>query len=87
MSAANDLIERMERETGQRIDETGPLALAGLTGALARDLGVSNHEKRDDVAAGLMMTPEALKKQRHKEMTTNQMLATIHEAIRERRKG
>ena len=68
MSAANDLIERMERETGQRIDEPGSLALAGLMGSLARGLGVSNHEKRDDVAAGLMMTPEALKKQRYKEM-------------------
>ena len=55
MSAANDLIERMERETGQRIDEPGSLAFAGLMGALARGLGVSNHEEMDDVSTGLLL--------------------------------
>lgn len=41
MSEANDLIERMERETGQRIDSNdfGNTAVAGLFGALARAMG------------------------------------------------
>lgn len=64
MSAASDLIERMEQETGSRIDSNNGdnLAIAGLLGALARIMGKSSHDERDDVAAGVVirhqMTPE-----------------------------
>lgn len=64
MSAASDLIERMERETGQRVDADDPnnMAMAGLFGALTRMMGYSSHDERDDVVAGLLivhqMTPE-----------------------------
>lgn len=56
MSEASELIERMERETGQRIDENDGdnLALAGLFGAIARITGKSSHDARDDVPAGVV---------------------------------
>lgn len=56
MSAASDLIERMERETGQRIDdnEGDNLALVGLFGAIVRIAGKSSHNKRDDAAVGVI---------------------------------
>jgi hypothetical protein len=69
MSAASDLIERMERETGQRIDSDDPnnMAMAGLFGAIARMMGKSSHQERDDVAAGVLiqnrMSPEYQRKQ------------------------
>lgn len=57
MSDAGDLIDRLERETGQRIDDNGGdnLAIAGLFGAMSRLLGQSppTYRERDDVAAGL----------------------------------
>ena len=64
MSAARELIERMEREAGCRVDANGGdnMAMAGLFGALARALGQSAHAERDDVVAGVLikhkMTPE-----------------------------
>ena len=74
MSAASDLIERMERETGQRIDSDDPnnMAMAGLFGAVARMMGKSNHDERDDVVAGLLivhqMTPEYRNEQESRQM-------------------
>jgi hypothetical protein len=57
MSTANDLIERMERETGQRIDDNGGdnFAMIGLIGAMAREMGKSSHRPHDDVAAGVVV--------------------------------
>lgn len=54
---ASDLIYRMERETGQRVDagDGYNLAVAGLFGAMARELGASQHRQRDDVAAGILV--------------------------------
>jgi len=51
---ANDIIERCEREAGCRIDENGfdNFAMSALFGALARETGRSDHEPRDDIAAG-----------------------------------
>ena len=71
MTAANDLIERLERETGQRIDDNDGdnNAMAGLFGAIARAMGQTppSYRPRDDVAAGLLilhqMTPEYAEKQ------------------------
>ena len=74
MSEASDLIERMERETGQRVDSNGGdnMAIAGLFGSMAREMGGSRHAKRDDVAAGVVirhqMSPEGKAEQGQKEM-------------------
>jgi len=71
MSVASDLIERLEQETGQRIDDNDGdnSAMAGLFGAVSRLMGQSppSYRERDDVAAGLLirhqMTPEYKRKQ------------------------
>lgn len=59
MSAANDLIERMEKETGQRIDDNDGdnNAMAGLFGAVSRIMGQSppTYRECDDVVAGLLI--------------------------------
>lgn len=55
MSEADDLIERFECETGQRVDDEHSLALAGLFGAVARLMGTNSHEERDDVAVGICL--------------------------------
>ena len=63
---AEQLIERLERETGQRLDTSDPdnLVVAGLFGAMSRALGKSppSYKPRDDVVAGMMirhqMSPE-----------------------------
>ena len=74
MSAASDLIERMERETGRRINfnDFDNAAMAGLFGAVARMMGKSSHDKRDDIVAGLLivhqMTPEYRNEQESREM-------------------
>lgn len=76
MSAANDLIERLEKETGQRIDDNDGdnLAMAGLLGAMSRLMGQSppSYRERDDVAAGLLiqhqLSPEYQQEQEAKEL-------------------
>lgn len=61
---ANELIKRLEEETGQRIDDDNSMAMAGLSGAMNRMMGQSPpaHTEKDDVAAGLLTlhqrTPE-----------------------------
>lgn len=56
MSKADDLIERMERETGSRVDDPDSPALAGLLGAIARELGHNKFGPQDDVAVGTLIT-------------------------------
>lgn len=76
MSAASDLIERLEAETGQRIDDNDGdnMAMAGLLGAMSRLMGQSpaSYTERDDVAAGVLikhqMSPEYKREQESKEM-------------------
>jgi len=76
MSVANDLIERLEAETGQRVDDNDGdnLAMAGLIGAMSRLMGKSpsTYHERADVAAGLLiryqMTPEYQREQKSKEL-------------------
>lgn len=76
MSDANDLIERLEAETGQRIDDNDGdnLAMAGLLGAMSRILGQSppSYRERDDVAAGLLirhkMSPAGQKEESNKQV-------------------
>ena len=80
---ANELIERMERETGQRIDDNDGdnLAMAGLFGAMARLLGQMppSYRARDDVAAGVLirhqMTPEYQQEQESKELMVEMLRA------------
>lgn len=80
MSAADDLIERLEKETGQRIDDPDSFALAGLLGALSRMMGQSPpaYTARDDVAAGILireqLDPEYEKRKRAKEMLALMLL-------------
>jgi uncharacterized protein (DUF2267 family) len=77
MSKASELIERLEKETGQRIDEPGSMAMAGLFGALARamDKTPASYTEKDDVAAGILiqhqMTPEYRQKKATDEMVAN----------------
>jgi hypothetical protein len=81
MSTASDLIERMERETGQRVDDDGSMAMAGLFGALARAMGQSSHRERDDVAAGVVirhqMTPEYQQEQEGKTLLATMLSAGL----------
>lgn len=59
MNEASNLIERMERETGCRIDDNGGdnLAVAGIFGALAREMGnlPKGYKEHDDVAVGTVL--------------------------------
>ena len=83
MSAASDLIERMEALTGQRIDDNDGdnMAIAGLFGAISRlmDQSPDSYTERDDVAAGVLikhqMSPEYQREQESKEMMAK-MLAS-----------
>lgn len=55
MGLADDLIERAEREGGGRWDDPNSNALAVLFGALAREMGVSRSQERDDMAVGMLI--------------------------------
>lgn len=85
MSTASDLIERMEKETGKRIDDNDGdnLAMAGLFGALSRMMGNSpaSYTERDDVAAGVVlrhqMTPEYKQQQVAKKALANMLAAGV----------
>ena len=76
MSKASDLIERLERGTGQRIDDNDGdnMAMAGLLGAMSRLMGKSptTYQERDDVAAGVLikhqLSPEGQREQASRDM-------------------
>ncbi len=76
MSKASNLIERLEQETGQRIDDNNSMAMAGLFGAMSRLIGQSpsSYKERDDVATGLLikhqMSPEYQREQEANQMQT-----------------
>jgi hypothetical protein len=57
MGKADELIERAERETGQRIDKDGydNNAMSLIFGALAREMGKTAHGEEEDFAAGSMI--------------------------------
>lgn len=81
MSEANDLIERMEKETGQRIgDNDGDNnAVTGLLGAMSRLMGQSPpaYQERDDVVAGLLIKhhlSDLGKKQRERDKMIAEMI-------------
>jgi hypothetical protein len=81
--SAAELIDRMERETGSRVDANNGdnPAIAGLFGALARALGQSQHREQDDVAAGVLirhqMTPAFAEEQRWESMMTSALAAGV----------
>ena len=83
MSAASDLIERVEQETGQRIDADSSMAMAGLFGALSRALGQPPpaYKACDDVAAGVLiqhqMTPEYCREQDVKQLLTSLLVGGV----------
>ena len=59
-TAANNLIERLELETEQRIDDPDSTAMLGLLGAMSRKLGESpaTYTESEDVAAGIMIAEQ-----------------------------
>lgn len=76
MSTANDLIERAERESGKRIDDPdNQIGIALLFGALAREMGRTNFEAKDDVAAGLVIMDEIANGQKRQQ--DQQLLAGL----------
>lgn len=83
MSAASNLIERMEKETGQRVDSNDGdnNAVAGLLGAMSRLLGQTptSYTEQDDVAAGLLikhhMSPEWDNEEAQNEKMTAMLLS------------
>lgn len=76
---ANELIRKMEIETGQRIDDKDSLALSGLFGAVHRAMGYSEHDQKDEIAAGVsiqgVMTPEYKARQESKRVAAELMAA------------
>lgn len=85
MSAASELIERMERETGQRIDanDGDNMAMAGLLGAMSRMMGQSpaSYTEREDVAAGVLlrhqMSPAGQRESESKEMIASMLIGGV----------
>jgi len=77
---ANDLIERLEKETGQRIDskDGDNLAMAGLIGAISRLMGKSppSYREMDDVVAGLYLRHQ-MSEAGNRERAQNEMLADL----------
>lgn len=82
MTVASDLIERAEKETGQRIDsnEGDNNAIALLMGALSRELKQSpqNYKERDDLAAGILikhrMSPEGQAEKENNKLIASMLL-------------
>ena len=87
MTDANDLIERLEKETGKRIDDNNGdnLTMAGLVGAVFRLMGQSpsTYRERDDVVSGLLikhqMSPEYQQEQDDKEILLRAMMLGFEE--------
>ena len=88
MSESNDLIERMERETGQRIDDNdgNNNAMAGCIGAIARLMGKTAHtnyadDPNMDVPVGMYLkatsTPEYKARERSNEMLASMLVAGV----------
>jgi hypothetical protein len=81
MSEASELIERMERETGQRIDANGGdnFAMAGLIGAMFRLMGQSpsTYRERDDVAAGVLIRHQMSREYQHEQEGKEMMAAFL----------
>lgn len=85
MTSASDLIERLERETGKRIDDNDGdnLAMSGLFGAMSRILGQSppSYRERDDIVAGEMirhqMSPEGRHEREGKKVLADMLVSGL----------
>jgi hypothetical protein len=83
MSLASDLIERCEKETGQRVDDPNGNAMTMLFGALARQLneGQTNLTGRDDYAIGALvqhqMSPEGKQQKQSEEVLRQALLSGL----------
>lgn len=85
MTQANDLIERAEAETGQRIDDDGGdnMAIDCLIGAISRIAGDSLpcYGARDDLAVGSFIrhrnSLEYRREQRGKEMFAQMLVSGV----------
>ena len=80
MSAASDLIARLEQETGQRVDsdDGNNDAMAGLFGALSRIMEQSppSYTEKDDVAAGLVIKHQ-MSAEHQQEQEDKQLMALM----------
>lgn len=80
MSAASDLIERMEAETGQCINdnEGDNMAMCGLLGAMSRLLGQSpdSYREHDDVAVGVLIKHQ-MSSEYQREQESNRWIAEL----------
>lgn len=87
MSAASDLIERLERETGQRVDDPGSMAMIGLLGAAVRLLRHAPHRctEHDDVALGIVvqhrMSPAYAREQQANDLLAEMLVSGISPEI------
>jgi len=71
MNNATNLIERAEREAGCRWDDpNNPNAMVILMGAMAREMKQSNHAKKDDVVAGLLIMAGNQERERNENLAT-----------------
>ena len=50
-----NLIEQIEEKTGKRWDDPSGLPPAQLIGAIAREMGASKFEGRNDIAVGILL--------------------------------
>lgn len=71
-----NLIEKIEQETGKRWDDPSGLPLAQLVGAVAREMGVSKFEERDDLAVGILLQDEFVNGESNRQ-TERALLAMI----------
>lgn len=62
-SLATSIIETWESETGSLFDDPNSPALAGITGTVARLMGVTNHGESEDFAVGLLIIDKSLDNQ------------------------
>lgn len=82
MSAVDDLIERVEAETGQCIDNNDGdnMAIIALMGAMSRILGLSppGYTERDDVTAGVLIQQQmALTSENQREQESKEIIAAL----------
>ena len=76
---ANDLIEKWENETGARATDSGSAAEAGLMGTLARMMGKSQFDERDDFVVGLLIqnADEIERQEKQKQAQAQMFLASL----------
>lgn len=85
MSVASDLIERIEKETGQRVDcDNGDnLATAGLFGAMNRIMGQASsmYTQKQDVAAGVLIKNQMTSEYEQKKESERVMVSMLSAGI------